>query len=252
VESVVGEGSRFFFALPLVPAADESGVASGPAHTAIDARLAPGQDVTALVVDDSTVSRQMLASLLQNAGLRVITATGGFEGIEFARRHHPDVIFMDVKMADIDGFSATRRLAHDERTANIPVIAVTASAFGDTRQAAKDAGCAAYLPKPVRAEALFSVLQAHVGLEFIRVGEEAPAAVPQLPSPSVDPSVSARLRDAIALGAVTDLQTLADELLRGDTGDVVVGQHLSRLVANFDFAGLHELAASLEGAHHEQ
>jgi PAS domain S-box-containing protein len=253
VESVVGEGSRFFFALPLVPTADESGVANGPAHTAVDARLAPGQDVTALVVDDSTVSRQMLASLLQNAGFRVITATGGFEGIEFARRHHPDVIFMDVKMADIDGFSATRRLAHDEGTANIPVIAVTASAFGDTRQAAKDAGCAAYLPKPVRAEALFSVLQAHVGLEFIRAGEEVPAAVPQkLPSIGVDPSVAARLRDAIALGAVTDLQTLAAELLRGHTGDVVVGQHLSRLVANFDFAGLHELAASLEGAHHEQ
>ena len=46
----------------------------------LDARLAPGQHVTALVVDDSTVSRRILASLLESAGLQVITATGGIEG----------------------------------------------------------------------------------------------------------------------------------------------------------------------------
>ena len=56
------------------------------------------------------MSRRILASLLESAGLQVITATGGLEGIELAREHRPDVIFMDVKMADLDGFSATRRL----------------------------------------------------------------------------------------------------------------------------------------------
>ena len=140
------------------------------------ARLAPGQQVTALVVDDSTVSRRILASLLESAGLQVITATGGFEGIALAREHTPDVIFMDVKMADLDGFSATRKLVADESTKNIPVIAVTASAFGDTRQAARDAGCAEYLPKPVRAEALFAALNTHLGVQFVREADEEPAA----------------------------------------------------------------------------
>ena len=78
VESTPGLGSRFFFSLPLLPAPDESGTtARSGLEPALDARLAPGQHVTALVVDDSTVSRRILASLLESAGFSVITATGG-------------------------------------------------------------------------------------------------------------------------------------------------------------------------------
>jgi PAS domain S-box-containing protein len=247
VASVLGEGSRFFFSLPLVRVLDEDGTAATGerAQEVVDARLAPGQDFTALVVDDSTVSRRMLASLLEMTGFRVITATGGLEGIEFARRHHPSVIFMDVRMADLDGFSATRRLADDPETAGIPVIAVTASAFGDTRQAARDAGCAAYLPKPVRAEALFAVLQAHLGVEFVRTNSDALRTSPPSGQVPPDPQLAARIEQALSIGAVSDLEALANELLRGDTASVVIGQELSRLVARFDFDGLGRLAATL-------
>ena len=65
---------------------DASGDADGVAANRSVARLAPGQQVTALVVDDSTVSRRILASLLESAGLQVITATGGLEGVD-ARAH---------------------------------------------------------------------------------------------------------------------------------------------------------------------
>jgi PAS domain S-box-containing protein len=247
VESVLGEGSRFFFVLPLVVSADEGGSAATgkEAHLSVHARLAPGQEVTALVVDDSTVSRRMLASLLEAAGARVLTATGGIEGIEFARRHHPDVIFMDVRMADLDGFAATRRLADDPETARIPVIAVTASALGDTRQAARDAGCVAYLPKPVQAEALFALLQAHVGLEFVHVGQSAAGSPPPSGPLPHDAQLAARIQQALAIGAVSDLKALAEQLLDGNTTSVVVGQQLARLVANFDFDGLQALATSL-------
>ena len=74
----------------------------------LDARLAPGQELTALVVDDSTANRHILASLLESAGVRVITASGGFEAIERARDHLPQVVFMDLKMNDLDGLEATR------------------------------------------------------------------------------------------------------------------------------------------------
>jgi PAS domain S-box-containing protein len=247
VESVPGEGSRFFFALPLVPGKDEAtssdpGVLSQPT---LDARLAPEQHVTALVVDDSTVSRRILASLLESVGCQVITATGGLEGIDLARRHHPDVIFMDVKMADLDGFSATRRLATDGVTAAIPVIAVTASAFGDTRQAAKDAGCAAYLPKPVRAEALFAVLQAHVGVKFVRGDDQTETANTNWQVTARDAHLAARIREAVAIGGISDLEAISDELAGGSATEVSLGQRLARLVANFDFEGVRELAAAL-------
>ena len=185
----------------------------------LSARLAPGQHVTALVVDDSTVSRRILASLLESAGLQVITATGGIEAVNLTRQHHPHVIFMDVKMADLDGFSATRKLAADDETKAIPVIAVTASAFGDTRQAAKDAGCADYLPKPVRAEALFASLKAHLGVQFVWETDDGrtrpEAAIETAPHHA---ELAQRLREAIAIGAIADLQSLADELTSGSSG----------------------------------
>jgi PAS domain S-box-containing protein len=249
VHSVLGEGSRFFFSLPLRPLADDaaSGAPLPVGQPTLDARLAPGQQLTALVVDDSTVSRRILASLLESAGLQVITATGGLEGIDLARRQHPDVIFMDVKMADLDGFSATSRLSADPATADIPVIAVTASAFGDTRQAAKDAGCVAYLPKPVRAEALFAALQTYVGAQFVRSDVATPPD-DQVAVSGRNAVLAGRLRDAVAIGDVGVLEAIAGELTGGGESDAVLGQRLKRLVSNFDFDGVRSLAASLAGA----
>jgi CheY-like chemotaxis protein len=139
VDSTVGEGSRFYFTLPMVAAPDEQPGVEDSDEPTLYAKLAPGQRITALVVDDSTVGRRILASLLDSAGVKVITASGGIEGVTLTRTHHPDIVFMDVRMADLDGFEATRRLAADESTRDIPVIAVTASAMGDMRAAARDA-----------------------------------------------------------------------------------------------------------------
>jgi CheY-like chemotaxis protein len=196
-------------------------------------------------VDDSTVSRRILASLLESAGFQVITATGGLEGIDLARKHHPHVVFMDVKMADLDGFSATRRLGADPATAGIPVIVVSASAFGDTRQAAKDAGCVAYLPKPVRAEALFATLQTHIGAQFVRSDQDMPVESVVVSNPAPNAGLAVRLRDAVAIGDFGVLQAIADELIGGERPNAGVGQRLARLVSDFDFDGVRDLAASL-------
>ena len=132
--------------------------------------------MTALVVDDSTVNRRILASLLESAGVRVITAAGGLEAIALARKHRPDVIFMDLRMGDLDGLRGDAPAARRPATADIPVIAVTASAFGDTRAAAREAGCVDYLPKPVRAEALFAALQRISACSFVSAHRRRPPA----------------------------------------------------------------------------
>jgi PAS domain S-box-containing protein len=246
VESTPGAGSRFYFSLPLMALEEDPGADAVPtAPPALSARLAPGQQVTALVVDDSTVSRRILASLLDSAGFHVITAAGGFEGIELARTNKPDVIFIDVKMPDIDGFSATRQLRADPATAAIPVIAVTASAFGNTRQAAADAGCVAYLPKPIAVEALFAALQLHLGLRFEWGADDEPAAADDSRLDPRHTAVAARLRDAAAIGAVSDLHAIANELAAGSEADAALGRRIARLVAGFDFAGVAELADAI-------
>ena len=244
VESILGQGSRFSFALPLVEAHAVARQGTGELESAppLDARLAPGQALSALVVDDSTANRRILASLLESAGARVMTAAGGLEGIELARMHRPDVVFMDLKMNDLDGLEATRRLARDPATASIPVIAVTASAFGDVRKAARDAGCVDYLSKPIRAQLLFGMLQTHLGVRFIRSSDPSAAGVPGLADVDRRAEIAARLRNAVALGDVSDIQDLAQDLLEGGTAEVSVGERITRLATRFDFDGLSELA----------
>ena len=170
VESTPGKGSRFYFELPLVEAEELPVQAIADADSAAlspDARLAPGEQLTALVADDSSVNRRILASLLESAGVHVITAAGGLEAVELGRTHRPDVVLMDLRMSDLSGFEATRRLGADEATAAIPVIAVSASAWGEVRQAAREAGCVDFLPKPVKADVLFAKLQRYTGARFV-------------------------------------------------------------------------------------
>jgi PAS domain S-box-containing protein len=253
VTSTVGEGSRFYFTLPLVTADD---VAAGPkdvemAEPPLDARLAPGTELTALVADDSTVNRRILASLLESAGVRVITAAGGLEALRLARMHRPEVIFMDLKMGDLDGLEATRQLRRDPATAAIPVIAVTASAFRDARQAALDAGCADYIPKPVRAEALFAALQAHLGVRFVTETAETEPLAPVTLEPARSRDVARSILAAVAIGDVTALNSLTSELTAGSPQEAVLGHRLTRLVSAFDFDGLRQAAIALtrnEGA----
>ncbi|MCC7044990.1 MAG: PAS domain S-box protein [Acidobacteria bacterium] len=247
VESTPGAGSRFYFTLPLVPGAPSSkdDPETDPDAPGIDARLAPDQHVTALVVDDSTVSRRILASLLESAGILVIKAAGGLEAVDLARQHRPDVIFMDLRMSDLDGLEATRRIKANPATAVIPVIVVTASAFGDSRQAALDAGCADYLPKPIRAELLFAVLRTHLGVRFVTGAGDDPVDAPGLPDPVRRAAVRQRLADALTIGNVTDLERLANDLGSGAADEATLGERIGRLAADFDFEGLRRLADAL-------
>jgi CheY-like chemotaxis protein len=211
----------------------------------LDARLAPGEHLTALVVDDSTANRRILAGLLESAGASVITAAGGLEAIELARLHRPQVIFMDLKMDDLDGLEATRRLGADPATAAIPVIAVTASAFGDVRQTALAAGCVDYLAKPVRVQLLFAMLQTHLGVRLVSGSEPAaPQASSSIPVER-RMQTAARLRNAVALGDVGEIQQLARDLMTGDRAEAAVGERIGRLATSFDFDRLAELAESL-------
>jgi len=249
VDSVLGEGSRFSFMLPLVeagPGVRAAATHAGDAVPALDARLAPGQSITAMVVDDSTANRHILTSLLESAGVRAVGASGGVEAIERARADRPQIIFMDLKMDDLDGFEATRRIARDPMTAAIPVVAVTASALGNSSQRAREAGCVDYLSKPVRVELLFAMLQTHLGARF--VSEHAPAASADRDLKAFDrrAEVGTRLRAAIALGDVGDIQNLAGHLLQGSAAEAAVGERVQRLVAHFDFDGLRALVDSLE------
>jgi PAS domain S-box-containing protein len=250
VESTPGHGSRFYFELPLV-VADEPpplvAAEAGAEALSSDARLAPGEHLTVLVADDSSINRRILASLLESAAVRVITAAGGVEAVELSRAHRPDAILMDLRMSDLSGFEATRRIVADESTTSIPVIAVSASAWAEVRQQARDAGCVDFLPKPVKADVLFAKLQRFTGARFVSPAAESDA--PPLPALAPDLDVrqlAARIRDAAAIGSVADLDALAEQLSSAGAQPGTLGRRIASLTAAFDYDALLRLAASLD------
>jgi PAS domain S-box-containing protein len=249
VESTPGRGSRFFFDLPLV-VADEPpplvAAEAGAESLSSDARLAPGEHLAVLVADDSSVNRRILASLLESGGVRVITAAGGAEAIDLARAHRPDAILMDLRMSDVSGFEATRRLAADEATTSIPVIAVSASAWAEVRQQARDAGCVDFVAKPVKADILFAKLQRFTGARFVSPAADADAGLPVLTADVDVRSLAARIRDAAAIGSVADLDAIAEQLSAAGDQPGTLGRRIASLTAAFDYDALLRLAASLD------
>ena len=127
------------------------------------------------------------------------------------------------------------------------MIAVTASAFGDTRQAARAAGCVDYLSKPVRAESLYAALHAHLGVRFEADPEAAPAPEPEVSDHTRRVGLALRLHEAASIGNVTDLESLAQELAVGDPAEVRLGQRIARLASRFDFGEIVALAERLAG-----
>jgi signal transduction histidine kinase/CheY-like chemotaxis protein len=249
VESALGTGSRFWFELPLVQGRQQARSEHDDADATLpsfDARLAPGQDLAAMVVDDTMANRHILASLLESAGVRVVTAGDGLEAIERARAHRPNIIFMDLKMSGLDGLEATRRLTRDPATSSIPIVAVTASALGNSRQRSREAGCVDYLAKPVRAQQLFGMLQTHLGARFVSDTPSSMTRTADVTSVDGRTEIGGRLRRAISLGDVSAIQELARHLMQGTTSEAAVGDRINRLMTNFDFDGLSELVESLE------
>jgi signal transduction histidine kinase/DNA-binding response OmpR family regulator len=156
VESEVGTGATFGFTLPAgseepvsapVPLAGmESGLTTKPA---------PGPGPTVVVVEDDRRSFDLLRAHLEAAGVRVIGARDGEEGLDTVRRLSPAGVILDILLPGIDGWEVLARLKADPRTAPIPVIVVS---MLDERGRGFALGAAEYLVKPVGKEPLLAAV----------------------------------------------------------------------------------------------
>ena len=106
-------------------------------------------DKLVLIVDDNQKNLKLARDLLRFAGFRTLEAGTGEEGIARAAEHLPDVILMDIRLPDMDGVDALRRLKLDEPTASLPVVALTSSAMKGDRERFLEAGFDGYLEKPI-------------------------------------------------------------------------------------------------------
>ncbi|MGB4865989.1 MAG: response regulator [Hyphomicrobium sp.] len=104
---------------------------------------------TVLIVEDNELNMKLFNDLLVAHGYRIIQTRNGFDAIDLARTHRPDLILMDIQLPEISGLEVTRWLKDDENLRHIPVIAVTAFAMKGDEERIRSGGCEAYISKPI-------------------------------------------------------------------------------------------------------
>jgi two-component system, cell cycle response regulator DivK len=114
-----------------------------------------------LVAEDNEKNMKLVRELLEATGYRPLEATTGSLALELALEHRPDLVLMDIRLPDIDGLEALLRLRADERTATIPVLAVTAQAMQGDRERFLAAGFDGYLSKPIDVGELLAAVTRH-------------------------------------------------------------------------------------------
>jgi CheY-like chemotaxis protein len=116
-----------------------------------------------MVVEDEPVNMLLISEVLQKMGFGVIKAGNGREAIELLRNTRPALVFMDVNMPEMDGFTATAIIRGlPGPAASIPIIALTADAMKEDRERCLQAGMNDYLSKPFRLEEIETVLKNHL------------------------------------------------------------------------------------------
>jgi len=121
------------------------------------------QPIHILVVEDNPVNRRLVTRLLEKRGYRVTQAFNGREALEQGEKQPFDLVLMDCQMPEMDGFEATREWRRREAampsSPHTPIIALTAGAMAEDRDACLAAGMDDYLPKPFSPDALYDILQ---------------------------------------------------------------------------------------------
>jgi CheY-like chemotaxis protein/MinD-like ATPase involved in chromosome partitioning or flagellar assembly len=169
-----------------------------------------------LVIDDDRSLLRMITIMLDKAGHEPLLATHGYQGIELARSEQPDMAIVDVMMPELSGYDVCRRLREDPRTANIPLLILTARAQPMDQQMAIDSGADDFVTKPVTLDDLIY----HVDQLLASGATRRPAPAP--PAPTEAPA-----EEAIPITtALVDLPVVAVMGLRGGMGATTIAINL--------------------------
>jgi len=166
VQSTLNRGSIFYFELGVNLPQAVCLASELPQQRVIG--IAAGQPTyRILVVEDLEENRRLLVKLLTSVGFEVREATQGVEALEIWESWFPDVIWMDLRMPIMDGYTATKRIREYPKGQETVIIALTASIFEEDREKALMAGCDEFMSKPFQERLVFDKLAQYLGVQYI-------------------------------------------------------------------------------------
>ncbi|MDP9173178.1 MAG: CHASE domain-containing protein [Planctomycetota bacterium] len=244
--SEAGTGSRFFFSLPMREICREAFMQTQPADKPQRSswgsgavRLASGQSVRALVVDDVRENRQVLAEMLGQIGAEVRTAANGDEALAHVA-WEPDIVFIDIMMPGIDGSALAGMLRSTGQGAALKLVATSASVLAHEQESYKSAGFDDFVAKPLRCDRLYMSLVTLLGVEFsppseamVEQGDMAGELAIGLPGP-----LRQRMITAAMMYRVTDLREALFEVDRLGPENETAARFLRRCLHRYDMPAI--------------
>lgn len=162
VESTKGEGSTFWFELPLGASHHPDSIMPVLKQTDhIQTVKESKTKHTVLYIEDNIANLRLISKLLERRpDIKMWSATEPMSGLELAREHKPDMILLDINLPGMDGYEVLKHLQQQYETCNTPVIAISANAMRKDIEKGFEAGFADYLTKPVNVETFYSAIDA--------------------------------------------------------------------------------------------
>ena len=247
VESTVGEGSCFSFAVELPPAREEVAEEEIETWSRVTG-LAPGRRVRALVADDVAENREILSSMLSGIGVEVEVVENGKEALDRMEELLPDVVFLDIRMPVLDGLETLELVQEDERWRQVKVVAVSASVLDHERTEFLQAGFDDFLDKPFRFEDVCGSLAQHLGVEFVygEGGEESVGGAGDWQRISLPEDLVSCLVKAAEFYSVTEIEGYLREMEGLGEGERKLASHLRDLRRQHDMEGIIELLGTID------
>ena len=234
VASELGVGSTFWFTARLSGGQEVALVgASGEAQI----RERHGGTLV-LLAEDNAINREVAFELLRAAGLSVDMAETGREAVARARETTYALILMDVQMPEMDGLEATRAIRALPGCAQVPIVAMTANAFEEDRQACREAGMDDFVSKPVDPDILYATLD-----RWLATGAR-PRPVVMTPALSLA-GVNVDRGLAVVQGDLSRYLKLLGRFVDSSRGELA---KLEACRTSGDLAGMQRLAHGLKGA----
>lgn len=155
VESEQGEGSTFWFTLPLLSRTQDTGIEEHQSESISEIL----EGLRILVAEDDQENLDMILDMLTLKKCEVTVARNGEEAIHSARSFRPDIILMDIRMPVMNGIEATKKIRTISGFEETPIIALTASAGSNSEEQCLEAGCTLHLSKPVKSGRLYAAIR---------------------------------------------------------------------------------------------
>jgi PAS domain S-box-containing protein len=157
-ESTVGDGSTFWFELPISDAAAMLGETPTRSNSS-SAMVLPDTSGTLLYIEDNPANLRLMELIVERVeGLSMISAHNGELGMELARTHRPDIIILDINLPGMDGFEALKQLRAMPETESTPVLALSAAATNRDVEKGIEAGFLRYLTKPMKIDMIVEAI----------------------------------------------------------------------------------------------